>query len=280
MPKKKVEKDNAERWLLTYSDLMNLLLIFFIILYAMSNVDEAKYQALAESMSEVLGSGGSQKPNILEMESSNDSMIDLGEQARGKEYEKERAKVEAEEKAAAEKAAAEEKKRMSNIQSQVQDLIKQNNLSGFVTVSNEERGLVISITDNILFESGSAVINEGSKGIIQGIANIINQLYANQIGVEGHTDSDYIKNNEFASNWELSAVRATTVTRFLIDNAGIEPDRLFAIGYGEFRPRVPNTTPENKAKNRRVNIVLIDSDYQGSVAPTTTDSGHVIEEKQ
>ncbi|HAN10535.1 MAG TPA: flagellar motor protein MotB [Clostridiales bacterium] len=254
MSKTKVEKDTSERWLLTYADLMNLLLIFFIILYAMSSVDQTKYAALAESLSDVMS--GKKPESMIEMELDKTSIIEM----------------EAEQKAK-KSANTEEKKRMAEIENKVNELIKLNNLSGFVSVTKEERGLVISITDNILFESGSAKINEGSKGIVLGIAQIINELYANQISIEGHTDSDYIRSAQFPSNWELSADRATTVVRFLVDGGKISPERIFAVGYGEFRPKVPNTTAANKAKNRRVNIVIINSSYQGSVPPSVSNVG-------
>ncbi|HCC07289.1 MAG TPA: flagellar motor protein MotB [Clostridiales bacterium] len=261
MSKKKVEKDSTERWLLTYADLMNLLLIFFIILYAMSSADTAKFAALSESLSEVMG--GKKPESMIEMENEKTAIIEMEAQ--------EKAKKAAEE---------EEKKRMANIENKVNELIKQNNLTGFVSVTKEERGLVISITDNILFESGSARINEGSKGIVLGISRIINEMYANQISIEGHTDSDYIRSVHFPTNWELSADRATTVVRFLVDNAGISPERIFAVGYGEFRPKVPNTTPENKAKNRRVNIVIINSSYLGSVPPSVSETGPRLQESK
>ena len=253
MSKVKVEKDTSERWLLTYADLMNLLLIFFIILYAMSNIDKDKYSKLAESFSEVMGMG--KKPeSVLELETEKIALIEMEAVQKAK------------------KAAEQENKRMGEIENKVKDLVKQYNLSSYVTVTREERGLVISITDNILFESGSVRLNEGSKGIVLGIGKVINEIYDNQISIEGHTDSDYMKSGEFPSNWELSAERATTVLRLLVDSGGIDPERIFAVGYGQYRPKVPNTTSENKAKNRRVNIVIINSNYQGSVPPSISDT--------
>jgi chemotaxis protein MotB len=153
-----------------------------------------------------------------------------------------------------------EKLNMQNTEERVKRLIASMGLVGKVTTSYEERGLVISIKDSVLFLSGSADLIDNAQQIIARVGQILAKM-PNSIRVEGHTDNDYIHNERFFSNWELSTTRATNVLEFLIGRCSIEPNRLSAAGYGEYKPHVPNTTPENKAANRRVDIVLLSSEF-------------------
>lgn len=240
-PKTKVVKDNAERWLLTYADLMNLLLILFILLYTISSVDKEKYKQVAASIrSAFTGTGkiiGEKKPgteNILPG--------DLGILP-------------------ADNPKAKEMKKMEKFKKSAKEFLDSNNLNSSIEITIEERGVVISIKDNLLFASGSA--NILSRDTVIKIGKML-KLYMpyKQIHIEGHTDSDPIKTERFPDNMELSTARANSVLRILKDTAGIDPKYLSSTGYGEFRPKNPNTTSQNKAKNRRVDIVIIKDEYQ------------------
>jgi chemotaxis protein MotB len=131
-------------------------------------------------------------------------------------------------------------------------------LKGKVGVDVGERGLVITLADNILFDSGKAEIKEGAYPVLDEIANIIETKAPDKnIGIEGHTDNVPIKYSGWKSNRELSTARANNVYHYLVDNCGLEPAKLTTMGYGEFRPVASNDTSVSRAKNRRVEIVIL-----------------------
>ncbi|MCX7772885.1 MAG: flagellar motor protein MotB [Clostridia bacterium] len=251
--KPKVEKDNAERWLLTYADLMNLLLIFFIILFAMSQVNETKMQQLAQSLSKAFGMdgggqvlpnsgvnsgvinlGGGIKPTITPPPSGNGNLNGQGKS---------------------------EEQQMEEVLGDIKQTIKENGLSDKINVSIQERGIKISITAQYLFASGSADLDPKVVNNILDIGKLLKLLPANMIRVEGHTDTDPIRTSLYPSNWELSSARATNVLRLLVEKCGVDPKMISAVGYGEYHPDYPNSNEVNKAKNRRVDIVILKQDF-------------------
>jgi chemotaxis protein MotB len=235
--KKGHEKEpNHERWLLTYSDLITLLMIFFVVMYAMSNVDVAKYQKIAQSLGVALGGG----KNVIQVTPGvSDSKQEISPGASG--FKAEQAKL-------------------ANLKKQVDDYLKKNGLNGSTTTEITIRGLEISLRDTVLFDSGKADIKPEAKGKLIAIGKIISTL-PNLISIEGHTDNVPIHNSLFTSNWRLSAIRATNAAELLIENTNIPQQKISTVGYGEINPRVPNTTDANKALNRRVNIVILNSMY-------------------
>ncbi len=241
----KIEKDNSERWLLTYADLMNLLLILFILLYTLRTVDATKYINLSKSLNSSFGSqktaampnnGGSQN-------SLSPTAFDLSSAAIPSYL---------------------EEQQLQEIAELVNAYAKNEFLAGSIDVSIEERGVNISISARVLFKSGSAVVEEPSVETILKIGKIITSFSGKHVIVEGHTDTDPINTAQFPDNLELSTARANSVLRILVNEAGIAPEIISAAGYGEFRPKVPNTTTENKAINRRVDIVVLKSLYSKS----------------
>ncbi len=248
--KEKVVKDNAERWLLTYADLMNLLLIFFIILYSISQTDKAKFDQLSNSIRVSLGlsvltdslrpSSGSSGAAIIPSDKAPSPVITSGM----------------------------EQQQMEAVKKKVEELVKKNSLTGKIDVSMEERGVDISITAQLLFKPGSDSVEPNSKPTIKDIGTILSEIPGKQIRVEGHTDSDPIHNSKFDSNWELSVARATKVVRLLIDKSNISPKLIAPTGYGEEWPVAPNSSVENKAMNRRVNIVIL-KDVYSQTGPQT-----------
>jgi chemotaxis protein MotB len=223
-----------ERWLLTYSDMITLLMIFFIMMYVISNVNSQKFQELANVLGSAFGSQGNIMPengnSILQDQvnlNSGQNSADVTEMAR--------------------------------IQEQLNRYFQMKGLSGRVSVQMEERGLVISIQDTILFASGSATLTPDAGATIDDVAKTLQSLQ-NFILVEGHTDNLPIATPEFPSNWELSTARATNVLQQLI-RCGITPERLSATGYGQYRPRVPNDSDADRQMNRRVDIVVLKTVY-------------------
>ncbi|UWD48377.1 OmpA family protein [Clostridioides difficile] len=229
------KEENNERWLLTYSDLITLLMIFFVIMYSMSNVDAEKYKQLSQSLNSAFGGssgvieGGQSK--IEPVVDPNNNNLDSLQNPEVKE-----------------------------VAENIQNYLNESGLANSVSLKAQDRGLVISLKDTILFDTGKAVIINDSRDKIIQIGKMLNEMNS-YIRVEGHTDNLSIKNSEFKSNWDLSVMRATNVVQLLIDSAGIAPNKLSAVGYGEFRPIADNSSPDGKSKNRRVDIVLVDSKF-------------------
>jgi chemotaxis protein MotB len=237
--KKRVEKHaNHERWLLTYSDLITLLMIFFVVMYASSNVDTKKYQQISDSFRLALGSGASPSgTNIL----TSDTPVTLDVEAE---------KI---------KAAAETTK-LNEVKQKVDTFLKGNQMEGSVSTNIEDRGLVISLKDTVIFDNGKADIKPEIKPRLIELGKFLNQL-DNFVRVEGHTDSVAMHSYQFDTNWELSAVRATNVIKMLIAESAVVPKRLSAVGYGEFRPVGDNSTEVGRTRNRRVDIIIMDSKF-------------------
>ncbi|MBO8129217.1 MAG: OmpA family protein [Peptococcaceae bacterium] len=233
-------KPNHERWLITYADLITLLLIFFVVLYSFSKIDAEKFAAIAESLTKALGGG--QMSFILDQpgtsiapglqNQSND--IDLQQSA--------------------------EAVQLARIEGQLRKFIKEKGLDASISVISEERGVVLSIQDTVLFESGKARLTPEAKEIIDEVGLLLLSV-PNYIRIEGHTDNLPIHTREFPSNWELSVARACSVVQRLIKKHNFPPERLSATGYGEYRPRVPNDTAEHRQINRRVDFVILSSKY-------------------
>ncbi len=238
MAKTKIVKDTSERWLLTYADLMNLLLILFILLFTMSKMDIAKYQTVAASLraafgdatvSQVIGDAGG-APSLINIEGNNPSPV-----------------VE----------AMMEEQQMEVVRESISKVIEKEGLSNQVEVTIEERGVVISIAEKVLFRSGSADLEPDSKQTIEKIGKVLLAIPGKMIRIEGHTDNVPIKTSRFPDNQELSTARANSVWRILANNVGINPKSMSATGYGEYRPKMPNDTEEHRAQNRRVDIAIL-----------------------
>lgn len=127
-----------------------------------------------------------------------------------------------------------------------------------IRVEQNERGLVITFLAEVLFDSGKAKVREDAYSVLDKVAKVLNQEVVDyKIGIEGHTDNDPIKHSGWKSNWELSTSRATSVLHYLVDQQGVEPSRISAIGYGEYHPIASNDGEEEKQQNRRVEIVVL-----------------------
>ena len=225
----KSEKDRSERWLLTYADLITLLMVFFVVLYSMSQLDVKKFDAMAAAMSVAFtGIGG------------NSGVLDGGRSVvPGQSVEKERLELQ-------------------NTQHKVRKIIAKKSLEDKISTEVGERGLVISIKDTVLFLPGQATLAPAALELITSVAQILAKM-PNNIRIEGHTDDQPIHNEHFISNWELSTARATNVLQHFI-KTGVAPARLCAAGYGQFRPVVPNTGARNRGLNRRVDIVVVSNE--------------------
>jgi len=245
MKRIKKEKDNSERWMLSYLDFITLLMIFFLMMFAISTVDSKKSEALANSLKVGFNSGNGE--NIIAVsDSSNSPPVVVDDEALT--------------------AAAEEEK-LTEVKKKVDELVNNSELKGSVTTSIQERGLLISFNDSVFFNSGEANIKSDWQGKLNSISKVLNGI-DNYIRVEGHTDNVAINTNYFHSNWQLSSVRAANVVEFLITQGSVSPGRLSSVGYGEYRPIKSNDTEEGKSSNRRVDIVILNTKFNNSETST------------
>lgn len=225
-------------WMTTFSDMVTLLLTFFILLYSMSNLDAQKFQQIANSLQSVLS--GTSGNSVIEMPGP-DSEIPLEDSAHEEEEDQ------------LDPTISENTLKMYE---QVKDYVNTEGLQAEVTVTLNKSGVFVNIREAILFESGDAVIKDSGRELLSNLEGLF-LSFDNEIVVEGHTDNVPHSSQEYDTNWELSAGRALAVVRYLSEEKSIPGARLSAIGYGEYRPIVPNDTLTNRAQNRRVNLLII-----------------------
>ena len=268
-PKKHEEEEheNHERWLVSYADMLTLLFALFVVLYAMSQVDVTKFNSFAEGLQQGFGAPVTILDDgaALDTESENplqpvqvaqEAAIDGSEQTA------------AEQAAAAEVAAREAQQTAAEAQATYDQLVRAEQSlqaalaaagqSGAAEFVIDERGLVVHVvSDPVLFAPESAVLQPRGATVLDALAPTLAGL-PNQIRVEGHANSVPVtRGGPWPSNWELSAVRATTVLRHLSESDGVAEDRMSAAGYGSTRPLVPDSDPGYLTVNRRVDIVAL-----------------------
>lgn len=239
------EHENHERWLVSYADFITLLFAFFVVMYALSSVNEGKYRVLSDSLVTAFKSAQADGAtvvaarNIVPTVQSQPSFSPIEAQS-------------------AEEVQSKKQRRdkMKNVAKDILSVMAPLVEQGKVKVIETSRGVTIEINDSILFSPGQAVLQRPVIDAMTAVAEVLAPTEF-PVTIEGHTDNIPIKTSQFPSNWELSAVRATTVLRLFAD-AGVNASRLTAIGYADTRPVEPNFLPEGRARNRRVSI-LIDS---------------------
>lgn len=254
----------AERYLITYADMITLLLVLFIILYATANQDLEKFKALSKSLSEGFGATvptEEESPVADETASGGESVVadtSGGGDKPVQMYPDKQAPIKVFDFARQLSSEGELRQRLEDIvkQANAEAAAELGQLKGGIQVSYNERGIVITIhPDQILFASGTATLKPGFKRVLDTLAPELLSL-PNGIEVDGHTDSAPIRTAIFPSNWELSAARAGAVIRYF-EGRGIPRERLSAAGYADTRPVGDNLTPEGRAANRRVEIVIL-----------------------
>ncbi len=226
------------RWLLTYADMITLLLAFFVILYAISKVDAMKYQAVALSLR---GAFGQSAPYPVS--------------TRGAGGEKLLPKPDL----------------MFGVVAQLRQMLEEELQAGKIQIERNPEGVVLRFQDTVIFERGKAELQPQARRILDKVAAVIGPL-PNPIEAEGHTDTLPIRSQLFPSNWELSVARATAVVRYLVEAHGLSPMRFAARGLGEHKPLYPNDPIQGEPRNRRVEIriVTLGPAVVGDVAPEPT----------
>jgi len=219
-------EDGSDRYLITYADLITLLLALFIILYAISNVDAQKYDKMSAAMGSVFGSTKFKiETNIPNPLARSDEFV---------------------------------QKPLDFLRQELGEIVEINELNNSVSIEDNQRGVTIRILDDILFSSGNAELKIKAQEVLKLIAEIIIKL-PNDIRVEGHTDNIAINSVQYPSNWHLSIERALNTAYYLIQAEDIDPDKVSVVGYAEYNPIAENSTNEGRAKNRRVDIIVIKS---------------------
>ncbi len=249
MPRKKPpeEHENLERWLVSYADFITLLFAFFVVMYAISSINEGKYRVMSDSLvSAFKESPRSEK--IIEMNSRNPEILQGTGKPIGKMQQQPRADSEGKER---QQAAENMKKVAKNVLDVMQPLVRE----GQVRVTQSPRGVTVEINASVLFKSGEAILQPQSMETLAAVARVLSQV-DNPIQVEGHTDNVPIKSLSFPSNWELSSARAGSVVRLFAEQ-GVPPARMVAIGYADNRPLDTNATPDGRSRNRRVNVLIL-----------------------
>jgi len=227
--KPKVVKENSERWLLTYADLITLLMIFFILLYAMSSTDARKFQDLTGALQQAFNNGTYQLVTIGGSPGNPHTLSGT---------------------------TPSQKAIVKKLQEQVHKFLKMIGMpQTTVTVGESHEGIVVSLAGNLLFYPGGSELKPQSTILIRQVAQVMAHL-PNAIRVEGNTDSS-TPGGSSSANWSLSASRAVSVVRYLSEEGGIAPTRLQAVANGEYHPVAPNTTAAGRARNRHADIVIL-----------------------
>ncbi|HED39804.1 MAG TPA: flagellar motor protein MotD [Chromatiales bacterium] len=294
------EHENHERWLVSYADFITLLFAFFVVMYSISSVNEGKYRVLSDAIVAAFKDANKslkpiqigkiarspQSANLEFKDTANpisvpEGPVKMPSRANKTEGHYKEDEVEFSEFPMAderldnlgegnnggldgsnkESASAQLNRLADDVKAAMQPLIDRD----LISVKRNKRWIEIEIKTSILFASGSARMQEQSLPVLEALARIL-RAFPNDMRIEGYTDNLPIKSQIYPSNWELSAARAASVVR-LFESEGIAPERMAAIGYGEFRPLVSNDTLEGRIKNRRVVVVISASRYVRQVKP-------------
>jgi chemotaxis protein MotB len=238
--KRSPEKENHERWLLTYSDMITLLLIFFIVMYSITSINISKFHELAESLNQAMGSSN--------------TVINTNAAAGGQQlltY----PQVTPSDAQVAEAAAAEQAK-FDALYKRLEAYLKKNHLQADVQAAQEIPGIKITLRDSVLFANGSDVLSPQAMTILLGLVPFLQTVSHHQIVVEGYTDNVPIRTLQYPNNWFLSVSRAAEVVSNLVQD-GISPYRISAEGFSKYREVASNVTSTGRELNRRVNIVIL-----------------------
>ena len=244
MARKKFDEtsDNHERWLISYADFITLLFAFFVVMYALSVVNEGKYRVFSDALGSAFG-GRAAPPRPTGEAAAAISLPNLAARRRAD-------------------ALRRERERLTTVARELTSTLAPLVKEGKVRVTQNSRGVSVEINASVLFASGEATLNVDSREALRALAVLL-QGDPHTLQVEGHTDPAPIRSSTFPSNWELSAARASAVVRLFIDS-GVAATRMTVVGHGSNIPVAPNDDPEGRARNRRVAVTIL------SALPDTT----------
>ena len=255
-------------WLGTFADLMNLLLCFFVLLFSMSTVNAQKFELIAASFSQsfsIFSAGGSSIGEGLlinngasQLSQLDEYMTTMGETATGEQNEEIDAESDSDQSLKDSMAAIEEEMLLENEETSelIEETLAEQDLEGDVDVDFTSQYIQLTLNGALLFDSGKADLKSDASGLLDKIGIVLQRYADSVIEVEGHTDNVPIHNSAFANNNELSSARALTVFDYLIETTSLDPAMIKHSGRGEYCPVADNSTPEGRAKNRRVEIKI------------------------
>jgi chemotaxis protein MotB len=254
------EHENHERWMVTYADMLTLLLVLFIVLYAISQVNTTKFAELKSSLSSAFGNGqspilnGGKGPIDGTTQSLDDNIVDsklaIPQLKAASQPVKAASNTDAD-------AALRELDEFKAIEKAIKASLAQRGLAGAAEFTIDERGLVVTlITDELVFAGNSAVLERKGEVILDAVIPPLARI-DNQLQVDGHTNQLNVSTAPYPSGWELSSARASSVVRYLITDGHLAAGRLSAAGYSDQRPLVPPSDPHSVTRNRRVDIVVL-----------------------
>ncbi len=267
---KKVEEGVAP-WLATYGDMITLVLVLFVLLYAFSSVDSVKWNRLVSSMSgtpfvaiqaldpSVVEPSTRDEDRDVTRETSEDQLDRIEDNPEGLDSAQSDNEVDAN--------VEEAKKLFNELFGRIETHINENNLQTKLNVRMQDDFIILHITDSTLFSSGQAYLKPESKELLGSVSEIFTEYedIIKMIRIEGHTDDRKINNARFKDNWDLSVKRATNVLRYFLSITDLQSEKFSASGYGEWHPVATNETEEGRAQNRRVDF-LIESIYASDYA--------------
>ncbi|MDP2827262.1 MAG: flagellar motor protein MotD [Sulfuricellaceae bacterium] len=245
--KRPEEHENHERWLVSYADFITLLFAFFVVMYAISSLNEGKYRVLSDSLVDAFKNPPTTpEPIRIKMETPSKTPSGTPQVVQPLPVKKPESAQEVQRK--------KEQEKMKGVASEILRVMAPLIKEGQVRVTQSPLGVSIEINASVLFAPGQAQLEPQSTQVLSAVAQVAAAV-PNSINIEGHTDNIPISTPAFPSNWELSTARASSVVRLFIEN-GVEPARLTALGFADQRPVEPNTTGESRARNRRVTVMI------------------------
>lgn len=241
------EEHIDETWLIPYADLLTLLLALFIVLFASSQIDAKKFEEIKVSFNAALSGGVS----FFENNSPVPANTEVGIDDRGESNNETVTDAESKER------LQQETEQLLELKRKIDQYIEDNNLTTQLETQLDNQALKITISDNTLFDSGSAQLKPESRELAGAISELLEQYPNYEVVVSGHTDNVPINTAQFPSNFHLSTERALTFMAVLLNNPDVGEHRFSSVGYGEYRPVVANATPEGRAENRRVEVSIV-----------------------
>lgn len=249
------KNSGAPKWMVTYSDMVTLILVFFILLFSMSQIDLVKFEAISESFRNRMIFDFYPSPVPMDNPTESTSHMENGKTSNEFETPTQLPDTNDEDE--------QEEDSLSNLMADVEGYLNENDLNNVISASRTERGVVLVLQELILFEPGEADLLSSGEPFLNKVGTLLSEI-PNKIKVEGHTDNHPMESYLYPSNWELSGARASSVVRYLINENDFDESRFSIVGYSDTKPLLPNTTPGNMSQNRRVEIVVLDENLKGT----------------
>jgi len=231
--------ESDERWLITYADMITLLMVFFIVMFSMANTDLKNFQKVAQSLRSAFNVGGT-SPATSIIGTSDGGASASGDASAPLVF----------------NSLPPNRRDFVRISTELTTYAESLHASGDISINMTMEGIIISLSEKLVFEPGQANLRPEVESVLDKVVELLKPL-ENKVRVEGHTDNIPTNNPVYPTNWELSVLRAVSVVRYLTEKGRLPGDRIQAAGSAEFKPLAPNDTRDNRALNRRVDIIII-----------------------